>query len=115
MTWQLDRRTFFHTSAAAGLMAAARISLADEHVWNPSQYMSPEVFRGRLQLLKKSGCTVLGLAEGDGVANVCGRCTDSTNLSFEVSGDGLTGHVIFRRNDLRSGRQTCERFAKFGG
>jgi peptidoglycan/xylan/chitin deacetylase (PgdA/CDA1 family) len=45
------------------ILAYHGISLADEHVWNPSQYMSPEVFRGRLQLLKKSGCTVLGLAE----------------------------------------------------
>jgi peptidoglycan/xylan/chitin deacetylase (PgdA/CDA1 family) len=45
------------------ILAYHGISLADEHVWNPSQYMSPEVFRGRLELLKKSGCTVLGLAE----------------------------------------------------
>src|ERR1044072_1519428 len=45
------------------ILAYHGISLSDEHVWNPSQYMSPEVFRGRLALLKKSGCTVLGLAE----------------------------------------------------
>jgi len=45
------------------ILAYHGISLADEHVWNPSQYMSPDIFRGRLELLKKSGCTVLGLAE----------------------------------------------------
>ena len=45
------------------ILAYHGISLADEHVWNPSQYMSAEVFRGRLELLKKSGCTVMGLAE----------------------------------------------------
>ncbi|HEY6045541.1 MAG TPA: polysaccharide deacetylase family protein [Pyrinomonadaceae bacterium] len=45
------------------ILAYHGISLDDEHVWNPSQYMSPEVFRGRLELLKRFGCTVLGLAE----------------------------------------------------
>jgi len=40
------------------------ISLTDEHEWDYRLYMSPTVFRERLELLKKSGCTVLPLAEG---------------------------------------------------
>lgn len=40
------------------------ISIDDEHEWNPSLYMSPEVFRGRLERLRADGYTVLSLGEG---------------------------------------------------
>lgn len=46
------------------ILAYHGISLDDEHLWNPAQYLSNEVFRDRLSLIKKSGCTVLTLAEG---------------------------------------------------
>lgn len=45
------------------ILAYHGISLNDEHLWNGSQYISPEVFRIRLQSLKNSGCNVLPLAE----------------------------------------------------
>jgi peptidoglycan/xylan/chitin deacetylase (PgdA/CDA1 family) len=45
------------------ILAYHGISLDDEHLWNGSQYISPEVFRTRLQSLKKSGCSVLPLSE----------------------------------------------------
>lgn len=46
------------------ILAYHGISLDDEHRWNPALYLSKEVFRGRLSLIKESGCTVLPLAEG---------------------------------------------------
>ncbi len=39
------------------------ISLADEHEWDPSLYMSPRDFERRLQILKNRRYTVLPLAE----------------------------------------------------
>jgi peptidoglycan/xylan/chitin deacetylase (PgdA/CDA1 family) len=40
------------------------ISLDDEHLWNGSLYMPPELFEQRLRLLQTARCTVLPLAEG---------------------------------------------------
>ena len=45
------------------ILAYHGISLSDEHLWNSAQFMSAEVFRSRLELLKKSRCAVLPLAE----------------------------------------------------
>jgi len=45
------------------ILAYHGISLEDEHLWDYTQVMSPEVFRTRMELLKKSGCTVLPFAE----------------------------------------------------
>jgi peptidoglycan/xylan/chitin deacetylase (PgdA/CDA1 family) len=45
------------------ILAYHGISLDDEHLWNGSQYISPEIFRNRLQSLKKLGCNVLPLNE----------------------------------------------------
>ncbi len=45
------------------ILAYHGISIDDEHLWNDSLFMSPEVFRSRLELLKKSGCSVLPLSE----------------------------------------------------
>lgn len=45
------------------ILAYHGISLADEHLWDNTQFMSPDVFRGRMQLLKESGCAVLPLNE----------------------------------------------------
>lgn len=39
------------------------ISLADEHKWEPGLFMSREVFRSRLQLLRSEKCAVLPLGE----------------------------------------------------
>lgn len=43
------------------ILAYHGISQRDEHLWNPSLYMNPEQFRGRMKALKKSGCNVLPL------------------------------------------------------
>ena len=43
------------------------ISLEDEHQWNPSTFLSPEVFRHRMEALKRTGCTILSLEEGLGL------------------------------------------------
>ena len=43
------------------ILAYHGISLSDEHIWNGSQFISPDTFRSRLQLLKKSNCAVLPL------------------------------------------------------
>jgi peptidoglycan/xylan/chitin deacetylase (PgdA/CDA1 family) len=45
------------------ILAYHGISLADEHLWDSSLYMTPDFFRRRMQLLKDSGCTVLPLGE----------------------------------------------------
>src|SRR5437870_3809874 len=45
------------------ILAYHGISMDDEHFWNDSLFMSAEVFRARLELIKKSGCTVLPLDE----------------------------------------------------
>jgi peptidoglycan/xylan/chitin deacetylase (PgdA/CDA1 family) len=45
------------------ILAYHGISLDDEHLWNSSEFMPKEMFRARLSLIKKSGCTVLTLAE----------------------------------------------------
>lgn len=45
------------------ILAYHGISLADEHEWDGSLYLSPALFRQRLQLLKQSGATVLPFNE----------------------------------------------------
>jgi len=45
------------------ILAYHGISLEDEHLWNGSQFISVEVFRTRLELLRKSSCAVLPLGE----------------------------------------------------
>lgn len=45
------------------ILAYHGISLDDEHLWDYTQFMSPELFRERLKLVKESGCTVLPLGE----------------------------------------------------
>jgi peptidoglycan/xylan/chitin deacetylase (PgdA/CDA1 family) len=45
------------------ILAYHGISLSDEHLWNGSHFMSADIFRTRLQLLKKSRCVVLPLDE----------------------------------------------------
>ncbi|MDQ6887638.1 MAG: polysaccharide deacetylase family protein [Gemmatimonadota bacterium] len=39
------------------------ISLRDEHLWDPRLYMSQEVFRGRLEMLRRHDCAVLRLED----------------------------------------------------
>jgi peptidoglycan/xylan/chitin deacetylase (PgdA/CDA1 family) len=39
------------------------VSLEDEHQWNPELFITPDLFAGRLRLLRKWGCTVLPLDE----------------------------------------------------
>ncbi len=45
------------------ILAYHSISLSDEHLWNNGQFVEAEVFRSRLQTLKKLGCNVLPLGE----------------------------------------------------
>ena len=45
------------------ILAYHGISLKDEHLWNPTQYMPPEVLRTRLKQLKKKRCNVVPLEE----------------------------------------------------
>lgn len=39
------------------------VSLADEHLWNPLLYLSPERFQDSLEVIRRAGCTVLPLTE----------------------------------------------------
>jgi peptidoglycan/xylan/chitin deacetylase (PgdA/CDA1 family) len=39
------------------------VSLADEHEWNPTLYISPRTLARRLDALRRLGCTVLSLPE----------------------------------------------------
>jgi len=45
------------------ILAYHGISLSDEHLWNGSQFISADLLRTRLELLKKSKCAVLPLGE----------------------------------------------------
>jgi len=45
------------------ILAYHGVSVSDEHLWNGSHFISAELFRARLQLLKKSHCAVLPLGE----------------------------------------------------
>jgi peptidoglycan/xylan/chitin deacetylase (PgdA/CDA1 family) len=45
-----------------------QVSLDDEHMWNPSLWVSPHTFRSRLELLRSTRCNVMPLEEAlDGV------------------------------------------------
>ena len=39
------------------------ISQEDEHEWNGSLYLKPDLFRARMRAIKESGCTVLSLSD----------------------------------------------------
>lgn len=45
------------------ILAYHGISLGDEHLWNGSQFIAPDTFRSRLQMLKRSKCAVLPLGQ----------------------------------------------------
>src|SRR5713226_7537022 len=45
------------------ILAYHGVSTDDQHLWNGSMYMSPGMFRERLETIAKSGCAVLPLAE----------------------------------------------------
>ena len=45
------------------ILAYHGVSLDDEHLWDDSMYMPPELFRSRMRTLQKSGATVLPLGE----------------------------------------------------
>src|ERR1041385_474173 len=45
------------------ILAYHGISTHDEHLWDDSMFMPAEMFRRRLQLIEKSGCSVLPLNE----------------------------------------------------
>ncbi len=45
------------------ILAYHGISLSDEHLYNGSQFISADLFRTRLELLRKSSCAVLPLGE----------------------------------------------------
>jgi len=45
------------------ILAYHGVSTDDQHLWNGSMYMAPEMFRARLETIAKSGCAVLPLAQ----------------------------------------------------
>jgi peptidoglycan/xylan/chitin deacetylase (PgdA/CDA1 family) len=45
------------------ILAYHGVSPDDQHLWNGSMYMSPEMFRARLETIARTGCAVLPLAE----------------------------------------------------
>lgn len=45
------------------ILAYHGISLSDEHLWNGSQFLSADILRTRLEMLRKSNCEVLPLGE----------------------------------------------------
>jgi peptidoglycan/xylan/chitin deacetylase (PgdA/CDA1 family) len=45
------------------ILAYHGISLTDEHLWNGSQFLSADILRSRLEMLRKSNCAVLPLGE----------------------------------------------------
>src|ERR1700730_2351143 len=45
------------------ILAYHGISLSDEHLWNRAQFLSADILSIRLELLKRSKCTVLPLGE----------------------------------------------------
>ena len=45
------------------ILAYHGIAVSDEHLWNGSYFISADMFRTRLQSLRKSGCVVLPLGE----------------------------------------------------
>jgi peptidoglycan/xylan/chitin deacetylase (PgdA/CDA1 family) len=45
------------------ILAYHGVSTDDQHLWNGSMYLSPGMFRARLETIDKSGCAVLPLAE----------------------------------------------------
>lgn len=45
------------------ILAYHGVSTDDQHLWNGSMYLSPGMFRERLETIAKSGCAVLPLAE----------------------------------------------------
>lgn len=45
------------------ILAYHGISQDDEHLWDYTQFMAPDLFHRRMQLIKDSGCTVLSLDE----------------------------------------------------
>src|SRR5712671_5933505 len=47
------------------ILAYHGIALNDEHLFNGSQFISAELFRDRLELLKRSRCAVLPLDEAE--------------------------------------------------
>ena len=45
------------------ILAFHSVSLSDEHLWNPGQFIEAKVLRSRLQTLSTLGCSVLPLGE----------------------------------------------------
>lgn len=62
------------------------VSLEDEHVWNPSLYISPKLLRERLTFLRNAGCAVLPLAEALGRLREGSLTPRSVALTFD---DGM--------------------------
>ena len=59
------------------------VSLEDEHRWDPSLFLSPDMFRRRMEALKRSACTVVSLEEGLGLTAV-GKLPDrAVVLTFD--------------------------------
>ena len=59
------------------------VSIENEHVWNPSLYVSPALLRERLRFLRSSGCTVLPLGEALQGLRQSGLPPQSVALTFD--------------------------------
>jgi peptidoglycan/xylan/chitin deacetylase (PgdA/CDA1 family) len=61
--FQLASSSYFRNSRLL-VLGYHGVSLEDEHRWDPSLFLSADIFRRRMEALKRSACTVLSLEEG---------------------------------------------------
>ena len=66
--WAAKKTGFFARAAASdwrrrrlAILCYHGVSLRDEHHWNPHLYITPDLLRRRLELLRRSGCNLLPL------------------------------------------------------
>jgi peptidoglycan/xylan/chitin deacetylase (PgdA/CDA1 family) len=65
------------------ILAYHGVSQHDEHLWNPSLYMTPEMFRHRMELLRENGCNVIPLSEAVKVLATGNLPEKSVVLTFD--------------------------------
>jgi peptidoglycan/xylan/chitin deacetylase (PgdA/CDA1 family) len=63
--FHIARNSLWRTQHVA-ILGYHGVSLEDEHAWDPSLYMSPELFEQRLETVKRQNCTVLTLSDALG-------------------------------------------------
>ena len=65
------------------ILAYHGVSQDDEHLWNPSLYMTPDDFRRRMELLKETGCNVLPLSQAIELMSAGNLPEQSVVLTFD--------------------------------